>query len=215
MNNINIAVVDDHRLFRSGMVELVKSLNSSFNVMLEAENGKDFLEKLKSSTPPDIVLLDISMPVMDGFCTAEALQKLHPDLKVLIISMNEDEASLIKMLKFGVKGFVGKDIEPDELKMAISKILHDGFYYSDKITEHLINTLQPTEQKNIIETLTEREIEFLILACSEKTYKNIADDMILSPKTVEGYRDSVYAKLMIKSRVGLVMFAIKSKLVEL
>jgi len=134
MNNINIAVVDDHRLFRSGMIQLVKSLNSSFNVMLEAENGKDFLEKLESSSPPDIVLLDISMPIMNGFQTAEALQKLHPDLKVLIISMNEDEDSLIKMLKFGVKGFVGKDIEPDELKMAISKILHDGFYYSDKIT---------------------------------------------------------------------------------
>lgn len=215
MNNINIAVVDDHQLFRSGMVQLVKSLNSSFNVMLEAENGKDFLDKLKTSQSPDIVLLDISMPVMDGFQTAGALQKLYPDLKVLIISMNEDEASLIKMLKFGVKGFVGKDIEPEELKVAISKILHDGFYYSDKITEHLINTLQPVEQEDIIETLTEREIEFLILACSERTYKGIADEMIVSPKTVQGYRDSVYTKLKIKTRVGLVMFAIKSNLVEL
>lgn len=214
MNNINIAIVDDHQLFRSGMVQLVKSLNSSFIVMLEAENGKDFLEKLQSSVIPDIVLLDISMPIMDGFQTAKALHKQYPDLKILIVSMNEDEPSLIKMLKFGVKGFVGKDIEPEELRLAISKILHDGFYYSDKMTEHLINSLQPKEQKDIVSGLTEREIEFLMIACSERTYKEIAEDMCLSPKTVQGYRDSVFTKLKVKSRVGLVMFAIKSNLIN-
>jgi two-component system invasion response regulator UvrY len=215
MNNINIAIVDDHHLFRSGMVQLVKSLNSSFVVMLEAENGKVFLEQLKSNVIPDIVLLDISMPIMDGFKTAKALYKLYPDLKILIVSMNEDEPSLIKMLKFGVKGFVGKDIEPEELRMAISKVLHDGFYYSDKMTEHLINTLQPKEQKSIIEALNEREMEFLVIACSERTYKEIAEEMCLSTKTIQGYRDSVFSKLKIKSRVGLVMFAIKSNLIKL
>ncbi len=215
MNNINIAVVDDHQLFRSGMVQLVKSLNSSFNVVIEAENGKVFLDILESVVIPDIVLLDISMPIMNGFQTAEVLHKRYPDLKVLVISMNEDEPSLIKMLKYGVKGFVGKDIEPEELVMAISKILHDGFYYSDKMTEHLINSLQPKEQKSIIDTLTDREIDFLVMSCTEKTYVKIAEAMFLSPKTIQGYRDSVYAKLKIKSRVGLVMFAIKSKLVEL
>jgi DNA-binding NarL/FixJ family response regulator len=155
------------------------------------------------------------MPIMDGFQTAKELHKQYPDLKILIVSMNEDEYSLIKMLNYGVKGFVGKDIEPEELRMAISKILHDGFYYSDKMTEHLINTLQPKEQESIIEALTEREAEFLMLACSERTYKEIAEDMCLSTKTVQGYRDSVFAKLKIKSRVGLVMFAIKSNLIQL
>jgi DNA-binding NarL/FixJ family response regulator len=215
MNKIKIAVVDDHQLFRRGLISLVKSLDENINVIFEAENGQDLIQKLKAEPEPDLILLDISMPVMNGFETAQYLQKNHPNIKILVLSMNEDEVSLVKMLNYGVKGFVGKDIEPEELLLAISKILHGGYYYSDHLTEHLINSLQPHQKNKIVETLTDRELEFLKLACSEKTYKEIAEEMYVSPKTVEGYRDSIYSKLNLKSRVGMCLFAIKTGLVKI
>jgi DNA-binding NarL/FixJ family response regulator len=215
MNKIKIAVVDDHQLFRRGLISLVKSLDENINVIFEAENGQDLIQKLKAEPEPDLILLDISMPVMNGFETAQYLQKNHPNIKILVLSMNEDEVSLVKMLNYGVKGFVGKDIEPEELLLAISKILHGGYYYSDHLTEHLINSLQPHQKNKIVETLTDRELEFLKLACSEKTYKEIAEEMYVSPKTVEGYRDSIYSKLNLKSRVGMCLFAIKTGIVKI
>jgi DNA-binding NarL/FixJ family response regulator len=214
MKKIKIAVVDDHQLFRRGLIGLVKSLNDSIDVIFEAENGQDLIKQLENETP-HLILLDISMPVMNGFETAKYLQKNYPDIKFLVLSMNEDEESLVKMLNFGAKGFVGKDIEPNELLLAISKILHGGFYYSDKMTEHLINSLQPKQKDDLIDALSDRELEFLKYACSEKTYREIADQMYVSPKTIEGYRDSVYSKLNIKSRVGLCMFAIKAGIINL
>ena len=174
MTDINIAIVADHHLFRRGMVRPVKSLNSSLVVMLEAENGKTFLEQLVSNVIQYSVLLDISMPIMDGFKTAKVLYERYPDLKILIGSLNEDESSLIKMLQYGLKGFVGKDIELEALKIGISKVFLGGFYYSEKMAEHLIKTLQPKEQKSSIDTLSERKMERLVIACSERTYKNIA-----------------------------------------
>ncbi|MGV6860570.1 MAG: response regulator [Putridiphycobacter sp.] len=215
MNKINIAVVDDHQLFRKGMVNLISSLKEDFLVTIEAENGQDFIDTLTDQNIPDIVILDISMPKMDGFETAKYLQKQYPDLKILVLSMNEDEQSLIRMLNFGVKGFVSKDIEPNELILAISKILHGGIYYSDQLTEHLINTMQPNEQIIMVDSLTKKELAFLRAACSEKSYNEIAADLCVSPKTVEGYRDTVYSKLNIKSRVGLVLFAIKTGIFNL
>jgi len=215
MKKIKITVVDDHQLFRRGLIGLVKSLNDSIDVIFEAENGQDLIDKLKKHEEPHLILLDISMPVMNGFETAEYLQKNYPDIKFLVLSMNEDEESLVKMLNYGAKGFVGKDIEPNELLLAISKILHGGFYYSDQMTEHLINSLQPKQKDDLIDSLTDRELEFLKYACSEKTYKEIADEMCVSPKTVEGYRDAVYSKLNLKSRVGMCMFAIKAGIIKL
>lgn len=215
MNKIKIAIVDDHQLFRRGLIGLVESLNDNINIVFEAENGKDLLRQLKTQEEPDLIILDISMPIMDGFETAKILQKEYPEYRILVLSMNEDEESLVKMLRYGIKGFVGKDIEPEELLIAISKILHGGFYYSDRMTEHLINTLQPKQKNELIDSLSERELNFLKLACSEKTYKEIAEEMFVSPKTIEGYRDSVYAKLNLKSRVGMCMFAIKAGIINI
>ena len=214
-NKIKIAVVDDHQLFRSGLTKLIQSLGNEFEIILEADNGQHFFESLFPSDLPDIVLLDISMPIMDGFKTAQELKKRHPNIKVLIISMNEDEFSLIRMLKHGVKGFIGKDIEPTELKNALLKISGGGFYYTDKMTEHIVNSVQHPDETEGIEKLTDNEIKFLKLACSEDTYSQIANKMSLSPKTIDGYRDSIFSKLNVRSRVGLVLFAIKSNIVRL
>jgi len=214
-NKIKIAVVDDHNLFRVGLVQLIQSLGPEFDIIQQAINGQDFLDNIMPSELPDIVLLDISMPIMDGFETAKELQKSYPSIRVLVISMNEDEFSLIRMLKFGVKGFIGKDIEPQELKMALIKINSNGFYYTDRMTEHLINSLQHPDDTDGIEKLTDNEIRFLKLACSEDTYSQIAYNMSLSPRTIDGYRESVFNKLKVRTRVGLVMFSIKANLVKL
>lgn len=212
---INIAVVDDHKLFRSGLINLIHSLDSGFIVSMEANNGKELLELLNPSALPDIVLLDSNMPILDGYATASILQKEYPELKVLVITMNNDEQSMIKMLKLGVRGYVSKDVEPEELKQALHQIVKKGYYYTDQLTGQLIQALQ-TPQKILKEKqdLSEQELCFIRLACSEDTYSQIADKMFLSPKTIDGYRASVFEKLNIKSRVGLALYAIKTGLVS-
>jgi DNA-binding NarL/FixJ family response regulator len=214
-NKLNIAVVDDHSLFRNGMVKLIQSLSNQFKVVSEAGNGQEFLNTLKFSDEPDVVLLDISMPILDGFGTAEVMQKEYPNIHVLVISMNDDELSLIRMLKLGVKGFIGKDIEPEHLKKAIESVGRGDFYHTEQITNHLLSSINGSKGESCLNELTKNELKFIELACSEDSYKDIAACMCLSPRTIDGYRDAVFSKLNIKSRVGLVMYAIKNQMVVL
>ncbi|UKN01085.1 response regulator transcription factor [Paracrocinitomix mangrovi] len=214
-NKINIAVVDDHQLFRGGLIELIHSTSSDFEVMLEAKNGKNLFELLDSNNLPDIVLLDINMPVMDGYKTAEKLIAEHPEIKILIITMNDDDESLIKMLRIGINGYISKDVEQSELKEAIENMVHKGFHYNEKITAQLVRSIRFPNETDQAFKLTERELDFLNLACSEDTYEQIADKMCLSVKTIDGYRASIFEKLDVKSRVGMVIYAIKNGLVDL
>jgi len=212
---IKIAVVDDHSLFRSGLVKLIQSLGTKYKVILEAENGRDFLDKLDEEDLPDMALVDISMPIMDGFKTVTELQKIHPLIKILIVTMNDDEFSLIRMMKLGVRGYINKDIEPHELKNALSEMETKGFYYTDQLTDHLINAIKyPITKSKNKGPLSKKELYFIQLACSEDTYDKIADTMRLSSKTIDGYRSSVFEKLNVRSRVGLVMYAMKNGLVD-
>lgn len=213
---IQIAVVDDHKLFRSGLINLVHSLDPSFVVSIEANNGQELLDSLTSNPLPHIILLDVNMPVLDGYETAVILQKDYPEIKVLVITMNDAEQSLIRMLKLGIKGFIGKDVDPGELKLALYELMNKGFYYTDLLTNQLIQSLQ-TPKKEVADenVLTEQELIFIHFSCSEDTYAQIADKMHLSPKTIDGYRASVFEKLNVKSRVGLAIYAIKEGLVDL
>lgn len=212
-----VALVDDHVLLRNGLASLVKELE--YEVLFEADNGKDFLDKLKTKSLPDIVLMDINMPQMDGYETALWLKRNHPDVKILALSMYDDENAIIRMLKNGARGYILKDTEPAELKSAMESLLTKGFYYSEMVTGRLIHTINNIDEpesptKNIM-GLSDREIEFLKLAATEMTYKEIAEKMSLSPRTIDGYRDDLFEKLNIKSRVGLVIFAIRNKIVSL
>jgi len=217
MNNqpkpIKIAVVDDHHLFRSGLINLIQSFGSDYKVSMEASNGKEFISALESNALPDIVLMDFNMPVMDGFETSAFMQKKFPQVKVLVITMVEDEKTMIRMLKLGIKGYLSKDVEPEELKKALDITSTKGFYYTDHITGKLISAMNETQDTS--KSLTAREQQFLELACSEYTYKEIADQMGLSIKTVDGYRHDLFEKLEAKSRVGLVLYALKNNLVVL
>ncbi|MFD1553821.1 DNA-binding response regulator [Putridiphycobacter roseus] len=213
---IKIAVVDDHQLFRGGLVKLIHSLSDDFQVSLEAKDGLDFLSILSENDLPQLAMIDINMPRLDGFGTVEKLKKLHPEMLILILTMNDDEQSLIRMLKLGVNGYIGKDIDPDELKIAIDQLLKTGHYYNDQMTQNLIHSIQsPDSGYNRNDLLNEQEIKFIALACSEHTYTQIADLMCLSPKTIDGYRASVFEKLEVKSRVGLAIYAIKTGIYKL
>ncbi len=218
MDKIKLAIVDDHKLFRDGLAELIDGF-SEYNVMIEADNGVDFIKQLNSKGVPDIVLLDINMKEMDGFETADWIKQHHPAIKILVLSMYENENALIRMLKLGVRGYVLKDIRKNELQQALSSLVTKGYYYTEMITGkliHVINTMdeaKPGQSLKDLASLNQREIEFLKLACTELTYKDIAEKMHLSVHTIDGYRDSLFEKLSVKSRIGLALYAIKNKIV--
>lgn len=213
--DVKVVLVDDHILLRNGLAHLIA--DSGYRVLYEADNGKDFLEKLGDDNLPDIVLLDINMPVMDGYETALWLKRNRPEIKVLALSMYDDETAIMKMLKNGARGYILKDSEPGELRAALGAVLSKGYYYSELVTGKLIYSMNNADDgnKEAITKLSEREIEFLKLACSELTYKEIASQMNISPRTVDGYRDTLFEKLGIKTRTGLAIYTIKNGLIKL
>lgn len=212
----SIVLVDDHSLLRNGLASLVESQGNT--VLFEADDGKEFIDKLDPTNLPHLVLMDINMPEMDGFETTQWLKQNHPQVHVLALSMYDNETSIIRMLKCGAKGYILKDSEPAELKTAIDDILNKGFYYSDLVSGklmHAINKLDDeTDDLKSLVPLNDRETDFLKYACTEMTYKEIADKMFVSPRTIDGYRDALFEKLKLKTRVGLVMYAIKHGIVH-
>lgn len=208
----SIVLVDDHSLLRNGLAGMLKE--TGYTILFEADNGKDFVEKIKTGIVPDVVLLDINMKYMDGYETAAWIRKNLPETKVLALSMYDDEDAIIKMLKNGARGYILKDSHPSELKTAIEAVMSKGFHYSEVVTGRLMRSIIDSENgENDSDNLSDREIEFLKLAASELTYKEIAEQMHLSPRTIDGYRDDLFEKLNIRSRVGLVLYAIKNGIV--
>jgi len=214
----SVALVDDHVLLRNGLANLIRSFGE-YSILFEAGNGSDFIRQLKPRTLPDIVLLDINMPDMDGYETSLWIRRHHPEIKIVALSMYDTDNSIIRMLKNGVKGYILKDADPAELKVALESVISKGFYYSELVTGkliHTINTLDvPDHQVRHVLRLNDRELEFLKLACTECTYKEIAEQMYLSPRTIDGYRDTLFEKLNVKTRVGLVLYAIRNGIVAL
>lgn len=211
-----VVVVDDHLLIAKAIAAMVQEMKD-FKVLYEAENGSVLLSKFKTrENIPDIVLLDISMPVMNGFETAQWLHENYPSVKILVLSMQDDEASLLKMIKLGAKGYLHKNVHPAELEKALINLMEHGMYFPQWATAVFFQTIAGHPQKESAkdEKLSTREMEFLQHVCSELTYKEIADLMCCSPRTVEGYRDALFEKLNIKTRVGLAMYAVKIGIVK-
>lgn len=215
LGKISIALVDDHTLFRKGLQGLIEMVDDTIDILFEADNGLDMQKKLQPANLPDIILMDINMPEMDGFESVNWLNKNYPEIKVLVVSMVENEDSIIRMLKLKVKGYLSKDVEPAELGAALKAIMSKGFYYTDFITGKLVHTLQNEQEREMLVNLNEKEKKFIQLACSELTYNDIAGEMFVSPKTIDGYRNNLFEKLAVKSRVGLALYAVKHGLVKL
>lgn len=215
----SLALVDDHKLFRKGLISLIEMVNADYTILFEAENGMDMQQKINPSNQPDIILLDINMPGIDGFGCVQWLRDNYPLINVLVVSMIEKEETIVRMLKLGVKGYLCKDVEPKELGDALLSIANKGFYYTDFITGKLLHSLQNGRSGEGLlsadSLLNDREKTFLQLACSEYTYNEIASQMYLSPKTIDGYRNALFEKLKVKSRVGLALYAVKHGLVHL
>lgn len=214
MSPINIIIVDDHLLFSQALNGLVSNFKE-FNVLAVLNNGKELVEYISNeNTIPEIILMDIQMPIMNGIEATNWLKNNKPEIKVLALSMECDETTILAMLRAGAKGYLLKDIHPDILHHALNQVNLNGFYYTDSIANTLLNSVNKPEKPKNIE-LKDRELEFLKLTVSEKTYKEIAEVMCLSPKTLENYRESLFEKLEVKSRIGLVIYAIKEKIVIL
>jgi len=205
-------------MFRKGLMKLI-NLFPGYSVLFDASNGKDFIAQFNPKKLPDIVLMDITMPEMDGYMAAEWLHSNYPEIKILALSTMDSEAAIIKMIKSGAKGYVLKDAEPDELKLAFDEVMSQGYFYNDLVTRKVLRGIDKLVSEkdpvSIFVKLTDREIEFLKYVCTEMTYKEIADKMFLSVRTVEGYRDALCEKLELKSRVGLAMYAIKNQIVSI
>jgi two-component system invasion response regulator UvrY len=215
---VKLGLVDDHRLFRKGLISLIEMVNKDYTILFEADNGFDLQKKISKNNPPDIILMDLNMPGMDGFACVQWLREFYPDVKVLVISMIEKEDIIVRMLKLGVRGYLCKDVEPKELGEALQEVANKGFYYTDFVTGKLVHSLQhdtPGTKLHKFDHMNEQEKKFLQFACSELTYHEIADKMFLSPKTIDGYRSSLFEKLNVRSRVGLALYAVKNGLVEL
>ncbi|MEJ5993522.1 response regulator transcription factor [Pedobacter sp. Du54] len=206
-----IAIVDDHTLFRSGLANLLEEFDE-IEVVFEAVHGLDFQEKLNSYSPVKVVLMDISMPIMDGYTTTRWLKTNHPDINILALSMFEDEKAIIEMLKAGAGGYLLKESKPSDLLMAIQTIKEKGFYINDLVSGRLLSSIKKDPIKIVF---TEKELTFLQLCSTEFTYKEIAIQMNVSPRTVDNYRESLFAKLHIKSRTGLVVYGIKNGLIRI
>jgi DNA-binding NarL/FixJ family response regulator len=204
-----IAIVDDHILIAQAIKGIIANFED-FEAICECENGQELINKINThGRVPDIVLLDISMPVMDGFETANWLQKNHPEVLIMVLSMQNDEQSVVKMVKNGAKSYLLKNSHPRELESALNKLVENGFYYPEWASKIIFSSINKNTN-SALSKLTEREKEFLKYTITEKSYKEIAELMFCSPRTVESYRDNLFEKLNLKSRVGLAVYAIKN-----
>jgi DNA-binding NarL/FixJ family response regulator len=206
-DKINIAIVDDHTLFRNGVAALMAEFEE-LNVVFEAENGEQMEQMLSRHPLPKVILMDINMPVMDGYAATKWVKEKYPQIKVLALSMFEDDKAVIRMIKSGAGGYVLKESKPKELLEAIKTINEKGVYINEMVSGKLLRSVSDKEPAP---DFSKKELEFLKLCCSELTYKEIAEQMNVSPRTVDNYREALFLKLNIKSRTGLVLYAIQNE----
>lgn len=219
-NDYKIAIVDDHHIVRSGLTAIVNALDK-YTVVFEASNGEELINYLRVSENPDLVIIDLHMPIMDGFQTLEYLSKHHPDIRSLALTVDASEDSLIKAIRSGARGFIRKNARPVLFKAAIDSIVHTGYFHNEDIHNTYIKnpemrTREERRRQEVIQKITPRELEFLRLVCrrDEPTYDNIADAMGISRRTVDYYRQELFDKFEIKSKVGLVLFAVEYRLLD-
>ena len=207
-DKIKIGIVDDHTLFRNGVAALMGEF-AELEVLFEAENGEQMQQKLVKHGAPQVILMDINMPLMDGYAATKWVKGKYPQVKVLALSMFEDDKAVIKMIKCGAGGYLLKESKPRELLEAIKTIYAKGVYINELVSGKLIRSVT---EDDATPGFTNKELEFLKLCCSEFTYKEIAEKMFVSPRTVDNYREALFQKLNIKSRTGLVLYAIQNEI---
>lgn len=210
-----IAVVDDQYLFRQGLISLLKEYDD-LEVIMEASNGKELLKNLKSEQP-DIVLLDLEMPIMDGIEATIALKQNYPEVKIIILSMHTDDEFITHLLEKGASGFLPKDKDIEEVVNAIYSVLENGYYFDVQVSNAMLKGLVKAKKVNpsfSVQHLSEKEIVVINFICKEYTNKEIAEKLCLSPRTIDSYRENILLKTGAKNTAGIVMYAVKYNLLH-
>ena len=211
---IKIGIVDDHQLFAKSLSLMLASFKN-YQIVVEALNGKDLQEKLADKKIiPEIMLIDVNMPIMNGIETAKWMHKKYPSIKMVALSMNDEDRIIIDMLKAGCCAYLLKDTHPNELENALTEIIEKGFYNADATNVNYRSILQMDKEKELM-NITEREKVFLKLACSDFTYKEIAKQMNVSHRTIDGYREELFKKFKVQSRVCLILEALRKDIIKL
>lgn len=205
---IRVGIADDHTMFRGGIISILNE-SDRFIVVAEGANGKELMNAIALlKSPPDVCILDINMPEMNGYDTLKALRDRYKDMKFLVLTMLAHEYVIIKMLRLGANGYLLKEDDPKDLKRALETVYHQDFYHTDLVNGHLISLVKNgLDYKKIV--LSDHEATFLKYACSEMTYKEIADAMHVGVRTIDSYRDALFTRLNVKSRTGLAIYALK------
>ena len=213
---IKIAIADDYKIYRDGL-KVGLANDENLEVVLEADNGEDLINGLEKAKP-DVIIMDLKMPIMDGMEATKEVRKRFNSMKVLVVTMYEDDKFIIHLMENGANGYLLKNAEPDEILKSIYAVHENGYYFNDLVNKALLKKLvlkgnfKPSFNQDI--DFTERELEVLKLICEEKTAAEIAKEIFLSPRSVEGVRQRLIEKVGVRNTAGLVMFAIKNGIVN-
>jgi len=213
---INVGIVDDQHLFRQGLASLLKDY-PEINISLEASDGKELLGMLYAGNIPDVLLLDIEMPVMNGIEALKIIREKKINVKVLIITMHDEEEMVVHLIEKGANGFLPKNEDIENVVDAIVAVTQNDYYFNDKFSKAMLHNLMTSEKiepKFISSRLNEKELEIVQMVCAEMTNKEIALKLNLSSRTVDGYRERILKKIGAKNTAGIVMYALKYKLIK-
>lgn len=218
MRKIRLIIADDQVLFLKGLRLLISTFDT-IELIGEASNGQELLE-LIAAKQPDVVLIDLKMPILDGIEVTKKIRTTNTDLKIILLSMYNEESIINHVMKIGANGYLLKNEEPAILKEAIEAVFEKGFYFNEYVSKALLRGVQqpktkPTTVENPeVASLTKRELEVLQLICKEHTSNEIAKELFISIRTVEGHRKSLSSKIGVRNSAGIVLFALKNKLLE-
>lgn len=212
---INLAIVDDHQLFRRGIVSLLNRFKR-FNILFEAENGQELIKGI-SGQKPEVVLLDLQMPVMDGIKTAEYMKEHYPEIKIIVLSMYHDDDTIVALLKKGVSGFLQKNDSLETILEAIEEVSHTGYFFTEEMSKIMVKGL--IEAKRIkpnfgFTPLSSREIEVIRLMSKEFKNSEIAAKLFINVRTVDRHKENIMRKINAKNSIGVIMYAVKNNLLE-
>ena len=217
-NPIRVALTDDHKLFRKGMIALLEDAEG-MQVLFEAGNGIELLQKLAQGQLPDVILLDITMPEMDGIAALQRIRSEYPSVKVVMLTMNQDDAMILHLIELGANGYLLKESDPDEVEMAIRSVIETGFYFNDRVSRAMLSKIVKGDKFKPVFSgmiqLTDREVEILDQVCRGLTNPEIGDKLFISARTVEGHRKNIMEKMGVRNSAGMIIYAIKKGWVDL
>ena len=217
MDIIKVAIADDHQIFRKGVILSLRQY-TNIKFIFEAENGEDLIQKLTDNEAPDVILMDLKMPVKDGIETTKYLNKHFSSIRIIILTMYEDERFVGHLMDSGANGYLLKSTDPAEIKKAITDVMRTGFYLNNFVNKILIKKnyakqkFNPNLNSEVV--ISEREKEVLTLVCMEFTAHEIAQKMEISARTVEAIKDRLMERFGVKNSVGLVFYAMKNSLID-